>query len=91
MSDIKQQFVAFHEANPTVLDELVDLADQLVLHGQRKGSIKQLFEVLRWERMFTTTDPSGFKLNNNYTSHYARLIMDTYPRYEGFFELRSMK
>jgi hypothetical protein len=89
---IKEQFDAFHTTNPTVLDELVDLADQLFLHGYTRGSMKMLFEVLRWERMLETDDPSSeFKLNNNYTSHYARLVVQTYPRFEGFFETRNLR
>ena len=89
---IEEQFNAFHETNPSVLDELVDLADQMVLHGYDRGSIGMLFEVLRWERMLETDDPSSeFKLNNNYRSRYARLIVQTYPRFEGFFETRNLR
>lgn len=89
---ITEQFDAFHATNPVVLLELVDLADEILSHGYTRGSIKMLFEVLRWERMLETDDPSSdFKLNNNYTSHYARLIVREYPRFEGFFETRNLR
>ena len=89
---IEEQFNAFHETNPVVLDELIELADELLLHGYNRGSMKMLFEVLRWERMLKTDDPSSeFKLNNNYTSHYARLVARTHPRFEEFFETRNLR
>lgn len=89
---IEEQFQAFHQTNPNVFFELIGLAEQLRRAGHMRGSMKMLFEVLRWERMIQTDDPSSeFKLNNNYTSHYARLIIDTHPRFEGFFELRSLR
>ena len=89
---IEEQFNAFHDTNPVVFYELVQLADELLLHGYTRGSMKMLFEVLRWERMLATDDPSSeFKLNNNYTSHYARLVVQTYPRFEEFFETRNLR
>ena len=89
---IGEQFEAFHATNPMVFDQLVGLADQLRDRGHTRGSMKMLFEVLRWERMLATDDPSSdFKLNNNYTSHYARLVTDRHPRFEGFFETRNLR
>jgi hypothetical protein len=89
---IEEQFNAFHETNPVVFTELVALADEALSHGYTRGSMKMLFEVLRWERMLETDDPSSeFKLNNNYTSHYARLLVQTYPRFEEFFETRNLR
>ena len=73
---IEQDFWRFHEENPHVYVRLVELARAW---RQRRGAdsncgIKMLFEVLRYERgMHTYGD--AFKLNNNYHSYYARLIM----------------
>ena len=37
-----------------------------------------------------TSSPAGaFKLNNNFTAHYARLLMAQEPDLEGFFETRE--
>jgi hypothetical protein len=89
---IKEQFDVFHKTNPVVFHELIGLADQLRSRGHKRGSMKMLFEVLRWERMIRTDDPSSeFKLNNNYTSHYARLMVETHPRFEGFFAIRHLR
>ena len=89
---IEEQFNAVHETNPQVLEELVELTDELIEHGSNRGSIGMLFEVLRWQKLLETDDPSSeFKLNNNYRSRYARLMAHTYPRFEGFFETRNLR
>lgn len=88
--DIQLKFEAFAEDNPQVLVELVRLARQLKDRGHERHSIKCLFEVLRYNHAMNTQDRNTeFKLNNNYTSHYARLIMNQYPDLDGFFALRG--
>lgn len=86
---IAQRFEEFHEANPKVYAVLVRLAREWV---QRTGShhlgIKTLYERARWEIAMATNDPE-FKLNNNYTAYYARLIMAEHPDLAGMFDLRS--
>lgn len=51
--------------------------------------MKGVFEVLRWEWSISMTDPD-FKLNNIYTSRYARLLMQKHPELEDFFETRRI-
>ena len=51
--------------------------------------MKQIFEVIRWEYDLKTT--GDFKLNNNYTAWYARLVMERNPSLDGFFQLRKAK
>lgn len=88
---IGDAFEAFHTANPWVYDALVTLARDLRARGHERVGMKMLFEVLRWNWMLTTSSPDGFKLNNNMTSRYARLIMDNEPDLAGVFELRELK
>ena len=89
---IQEQFETFHNANPWVYTELVSMARQLKAKGHRKVGIGMLFEVLRWNYLLRTNDPnSGFKLNNNMRSRYARLIMDTESDLTGVFETRELK
>lgn len=82
------RFAAYHAENPQVYVELARLARKGVRAGATKLGIAQLFEVLRWERMLTTNDPEGFKLNNNYKPGYARMLMEREPDLEGVFDLR---
>lgn len=86
------KFVDFHLTNPHVYTELVRLARDLSDRGHRKIGMKMLFEVLRWQTMMRTTDNhSPFKLNNNYTAHYARLITMGEPDLAQVFEIRVLR
>lgn len=85
---IEQAFRQFHGDNPAVYSQLVTMAKTLKQRGYQHYGMKGLFEVLRWERAITTTG-SEFKLNNNYTSYYARLIMQKEPFLRGFFRIRK--
>lgn len=88
---LEEQFWAYHEANPDVYRQLRELALQMRRGGVNKYGMKGLFEVLRWHHAMQTSDPEGFKLNNNFTSFYARLLMDREPALAGFFELRTLR
>ena len=88
---IEGTFRAFHEANPWVYDALVRLARDMVARGRPRLGIGMLFEVLRWQWQLATTDgASDFKLNNNYRSRFARLIMESEPDLAGVFETRAL-
>ena len=49
-----------------------------------------LFEVLRWDHLMRT-NAQDFKLNNNYTAYYARLIMETETDLRGIFQTRELR
>lgn len=91
-SSIEARFEAFHEANPHVYEALRRLALRMRARGRVRIGMKMLFEVLRWEYAMSTDDPnSDFKLNNNYTAHYARMLMANEPRLDGAFEVRTQR
>ncbi len=85
---LAEKFQDFHEANPLVYAQLRDLALKMRRTGRERYSIWGLFNVLRWHRALETTD-DDFKLNNNYTPYYARLLMKKEPELEGFFHTRQ--
>lgn len=88
---IADAFTAFHAANPGVYKRLVKLAHQAKEKGHHQIGIGMLFEVLRWEQHLETADAaSEFKLNNNYRSRYARLIMEQEPSLQGIFATRKI-
>jgi hypothetical protein len=91
---LAQKFWEFEKANPHVYKGLVVLARKAQARGIEQYSVDALFHVLRWEMAVETSrdeDEDPFRLNNNYTSFYARLIMDREPDLKGFFELRVRK
>ena len=84
-----EKFHAFHEANPEVYEQLVDLALSLRWRGYSKFGISLIWERLRWDYMMEADDPSSeFKLNNNYRSFYARLLMKQEPLLRNVFHTR---
>ncbi len=86
---IYESFMAFHQKNPRVYRELVQLARRLKAKGVAQMGIGMLYEVLRYRTALRTAgDP--FKLNNSYRSYYARLIMLDEPDLAGCFELREL-
>jgi hypothetical protein len=89
-SRLENAFREFHNANPHVYKQLVELACQLRARGRERYGIKSLFEVIRWHKALETTD-EDFKLNNNHAPYYARMIMETIPELNGFFRLRVLK
>ena len=87
---IAAQFNEFHLDNPHVYDLFVRFARELKAAG-RRGSSKLIFERLRWEFAISTTSSDEFKLNNNFTSQYARLAMALEPDLAGFFATRRLR
>jgi hypothetical protein len=86
---IDAMFDRFHAANPHVYDELKKLAMRARRAGANRIGVKMLFEVLRW-RHTLRTHGDDFKLNNNFHSRYARLLMNE-PGLEGCFETRTLR
>lgn len=85
---IAERFDAFHDANPHVADALESLAGQWLARHKRVG-MKALVERLRWESGIQT-DGEIWRLNNNYTSLYARLLLDRHPEWAGRIETRAL-
>lgn len=88
---IDERFADFHAANPWVATALERLtADYLQKNPDRLVGMKMLFEVLRWQYdRQTTGDP--FKVNNDFTSRYARLLIDRRPEWAAVFRTRELR
>jgi hypothetical protein len=87
-----ERFEQFHQNNPQVYSALKSMTLEMINRGRRQIGIGMLFEVLRWNYYMATNDPnSDFKLNNNYRSHYARLLIAENPEWANMFQLREMR
>lgn len=88
---IQERFENFHAANPQVYQVLHKMTWDLYNKGKRKVGMKMLWEVLRWQvetgEIVTTDD---FRLNNVFTSRYARKIASSHPALEKIFEQRRL-
>lgn len=88
----------FHKTHPEVYGTLLRFCDEWVeaRPGQQCG-IKMLWERLRWEHAIGNIG-GDFKLNNNFTSLYARYLMERAARegpgmfrYAGLFQIRERR
>jgi len=86
--NIEEDFRAFHKANPHIYRILRKMALEYKRAGNEHCGIKMLWEALRYNSGIRTRG-DAYKLNNNYTAHYARLLMDQERELRGFFETRE--
>ena len=84
----KERFSVFHSENPGVYEEFKKLAFDMKYAGKKKYSAQALVYVLRWNKDVSTKG-DVFKINNDFTSIYARMMMSDYPVMEGFFSIRK--
>lgn len=88
---LDEQFAEFHAANPQVYEELVRLARKAAASGHRRLGVGMLWEVMRWNALFRVAHgETEFKLNNNFRSRYARLVMEREPDLTDVFETREL-
>lgn len=87
---IEERFERFHADNPQVYHTLVRLARHVKERGRRRVGIRMLWERMRWE-LFLQTETNDFKLNDNYTSRYVRLIAEREPDLAELFETRKLR
>lgn len=88
---IAERFAEYHEEHPDVYRQLVALARQWKAAGHETCGMKMLTERLRWE--FGLRPGVGFEsgFRNDFTSRYARLIMNQEPDLDEFFEIRRLR
>lgn len=96
--DIQARFLEFHEANPEVYAQMRRMAFELKGGGAARYSIRGIYETLRFRRTLETGGDAGFKLNNDFCSRYARMLMEQEPELAGegegeqpFFHIRQLK
>lgn len=88
-ASLADRFAAFHALNPAVYGALRDMALSLRRRGVTHYSVKALWEVLRFAGLQTHGDL--FKLNNDYTACYARMLVAGEAELADFFSLRRSK
>jgi hypothetical protein len=90
---LQRDFESFHQANPEVYARLVALARAYLESGRPREGIGHLWEVMRWQLWLETRrgERDPYRLNNNWRSRYARLIMEREPDLAQFFETRRLR
>ena len=87
---IAERFKQFHKLNPHVYERIKNHAFFLKEAGVQKFGMKAIFEKLRWDYA-VQTQGEPFKLSNDFTAHYARLVMFNEPELKGFFVTKQLK
>lgn len=85
---IKEKFIEYHENNPHVFQLFLKYARELSKANRRHYGVVAISERIRWHLNVETTGDE-FKINNNYRSCYARLLVSKYPdEFGSMFEIR---
>lgn len=84
-----KSFLQYDRENPQIYQEFCRIAKILIKRGKKHIGAKQVCEIIRWETLISGNDE--YKINNNYTSGYARKFEKEHPEYEGIFRKRHCK
>jgi hypothetical protein len=87
---IAGRFARFNANNPALLKVIEGIALDLRGRGFQHFGMKAIFERVRWLYAIKTVGDE-YKLNNDFTALYARLLMDQHPSLKGFFRLRRLR
>ncbi len=85
---IVDSFVTYHRENPHVYEMFKAYAEQIRNSGTNIFGSKAIMEQIRWHYAVERRDHE-FKVNNNFASCYARLLILNEPKFAEFFELRG--
>jgi|SRR6185312_514459 len=97
---IQNAFESFHKNNPEIFLMIVKEADRAIRAGKKKFSVKAICNYIRWNIFIETKEDTlfsvrgevkKFKLGDQYTSRYARLLIITYPHMKDFIETRDLR
>lgn len=97
---IQTAFEEFHKANPHVYSMFKKEMQKAIKAGKTQVSSKQIIGTLRWNKHFITEEKTlfndinqavAFKINDAYTSRYARLFAKDFPDYAKFLKIKSLR
>ena len=84
----RRQFLIWHRKHPEIWKMVEKRFIQKARMGQQRIGLKEIFEQLRQEYIEQVKAPDSWKLNNNWTSAYARLLAYKYPELATRIEIR---
>lgn len=84
-----KNFELYDKEHPEVWIEFKRITLGLIYSGIKHYGAKAIFEIIRYHRTVLKKGYDKYKVNNNYTSEYARKFAMCYPQYSNFFEFRK--
>lgn len=88
---VQERFVKFHHQFPKVYDLFRSFALQLIRKGHKQIGARMIIERIRWEFATGSQDEMGFKINNDFIAHYARMFQNEFPELKDFIETRAIR
>lgn len=88
---IDSAFAEFNAGHPEVYSSFCSIALSLIKRGHKHYSADAILHVIRFRAAIKKEVLSVYKINNNFTSRYARKFIEDYPQHSEFFETRILK
>ncbi len=88
---IQERFEDFNARHPEVYLYLEQQCLTLHSAGWRHFGIRCIWERMRWHFRVEQDIRDDFKLNDHYTSRYARKLIAHHPELKDLFELREIR
>ena len=85
---IYDRWKAWHEANPRFWNLFVKFTFDLINAGHQHGSADMICHRIRWESALELNSREPVRVNNDYTSLWARLFAAQHPQHSEFFRRR---
>lgn len=82
-------FRAYHRENPEIWPQFKKFAFEMLNSGRKRYSAKSIMERIRWDFEIKNSD-RDFKVDNNFTAIYARVLVHRFPEFADFFEFRHL-
>lgn len=86
---MQAKFDAFHAANPHIWALFLKFTREALLSKRKRFGARMIWERMRWYTTIEAKTSGDYRLNDHWPPFYARLFVQTYPQYEGFFQLRD--
>lgn len=88
---IETAFLKFDATNPKVYMFFSEQCFRAIRLNKSKISSKQILGYIRWEVSLITESEDGFKINDAFTSRYARKFATEFPEHEDLFDFRELR
>ena len=87
----EERFDAFDAEHPEVYRLFCQLVGDLMAAGRTKYSADAILHRIRWEFDVNRKRDKTFKINDHFTSRYARKWQRDHLEHQGFFETRELR
>lgn len=87
---IQDDFEEFCAKHPDVYAHFVRYAEEFRGAGRRRYGAKVIIERIRWH-FATSSGDESFKIDNRFTSRFARKLIAERPEFAHFFETRTLR